>query len=121
MKKLFASFAIAVFCCTMPVFGQNAGAPDREEVLKMSASLKEAHGHVSKSLAMLNREIGPDAEAATAAQRAEREELTAIKVEMEAALTSVNTATEAQWAEVKQKSEASRKRAVELVERRADH
>jgi hypothetical protein len=120
MKKLIMLVCSAVLLLSVPAYAQSGDTPDRNEVVQLSAGLKEAYGYLSKNLAMLDREIGPNADAASASQKSEREELTGMIAQVEGALASVNSSNRAQWAEVKAKSEAIRKRALDIVERKAN-
>lgn len=117
MKKLLIALGCATLLFAAPAYAQNSSKPDREQVMQISGSLKEAHGILSKSLAMLDREIA-GAEAASAEQKAERAEYVAKIAELESMLTAVNTADQAQWAEVKEKAETCQKQAAVLAERR---
>lgn len=118
MKPSTLFLAAALAFASASASAQNATSPAREEVTQASGNLKEAYGVLSKSIAMLDREVGADAKAATPAQKKEREKLTGLLAEVEAMLTAVNTADAAHWPEVKEKAEATRKRAMEAAEAR---
>ncbi|MBK9175338.1 MAG: hypothetical protein IPM46_03160 [Flavobacteriales bacterium] len=89
-----------------------------DEVRAMSGQLKEAHGLVSREIAVLDREIGPDATKATAEQAQHKEQLKTSLAQLEGMLTAVNSGDKAQWAETKTKAEAIRAEALGLVKSR---
>lgn len=84
----------------------------------MSGLLKEAYGLVSREIAVLDREIGPDATKATVEQAKRKEQLTASLAHLEGMLTEVNSGDKAQWAETRTKAEAIRAEALGLVKSR---
>lgn len=87
----------------------------KEETRAASGQLKEAHGAVSQQYALLSKEAGAEA---TAEQTAQLNTLKTSLAELESMLTAVNTATEANWPEVKLKAEAARTTALKLVAER---
>ncbi len=92
----------------------------KEETRAASGQLKETYSTVSQQYALLSKEIGPDATKATAEQAAELNSLKMSLAELESMLTAVNTATEANWPEVKAKAQAARTSALKLVAARKE-
>ena len=92
----------------------------KEEARAASGQLKETYSTVSQQYALLSKEIGPDATKATAEQAAELNSLKMSLAELESMLTAVNTATEANWPEVKAKAQAARTSALKLVAARKE-
>lgn len=89
-----------------------------DEVRALSGQLKEAYGLVSREIAVLDREVGPDATKATAEQSGRKEQLKTALARLEGMLTTVNSGDKTQWAETKSKAEAVRNEALGLVKRR---
>ncbi|MBK7383955.1 MAG: hypothetical protein IPI81_11610 [Flavobacteriales bacterium] len=105
------------------VSAQNASSASeqasiQDEIRTTSAQLKEAYGILSQDIAHLNREIGPDATKATPEQDAMRARMQKSLTQLEGMLTTVNTANEEQWVEIKAKAEAVRTGALSLVKER---
>ena len=92
----------------------------KEETRATSGQLKEVYSTVSQQYALLSKEIGPDATKATAEQAAQLNALKTSLAELESMLTAVNTATEANWQEVKVKAEAARTSALKMVAARKE-
>lgn len=124
MKKILIASCIAVFAMSAQAVAQNGTTTATEqvsvqdEIRATSGELKEAYGILSQDLARLNREIGPDAAAATAAQATSRDAMKTKLSQLEGMLTTVNTANEEQWAEVKAKAAIVRAEALDMVKAR---
>ncbi len=80
----------------------------------MSGQLKEAYGGVSQELSVLKKEIGPDASLATPEQSAKQSDLVTCLSQIEGMLTTVNTANEELWPEIRTKAELVRTKAISL-------
>jgi hypothetical protein len=121
MKKIFIASCIAVFAMSAQAVAQNGTTTATEqvsvqdEIRATSGELKEAYGILSQDLAHLNREIGPNADAATPAQAATRDAMKTTLSQLEGMLSTVNTANEEQWADIKAKAATVRAKALDLV------
>ncbi len=123
MKNLFLASCIGLMAISTSVSAQNASSASeqasiQDEIRTTSAQLKEAYGILSQDIAHLNREIGPDATKATPEQDAMRARMQKSLTQLEGMLTTVNTANEEQWVEIKAKAEAVRTGALSLVKER---
>jgi hypothetical protein len=123
MKNLIATVALALFAIAAQAQQQtpldSKQTNTTTEVASISAGLKEAYGTLSRELAHLGREIGPDATKATAEQTALKARMEQALLQVEGMLTTVNDPSAAsQWAEVTAKAETVRKSASAIVEER---
>jgi len=125
MKKILIATCLAVFAMGTTAVAQNGttttATPQvsvQDEIRATSAELKEAYGILSQDMAVLNREIGPNADAATPAQAATRDAMKTKLSQLEGMLSTVNTANEEQWAEVKAKAAIVRAEALDMVKAR---
>ncbi|MBK8225749.1 MAG: hypothetical protein IPK70_01070 [Flavobacteriales bacterium] len=123
MKNLIATFALSLFAIgaqaqqQTPIDSKQPNAT--AEIASISAGLKEAYGTLSRELAHLGREIGPDATKATAEQTALKARMEQSLLQLEGMLTTVNDPSAAsQWTEVVAKAEMVRKNASAIVEER---
>lgn len=87
------------------------------EVSTASAKLKEAHGYLSREIAMLGREIGPDA-TGTPEQAALRTRMKSTLEGLEASLTAVNSLKGEEWKAAKAKADAIREEAMTIITER---
>lgn len=125
MNKMILAACAALFAASFTATAQTTATPVgteatpqkgvKEETRAASGQLKEAYGAVSQQYALLSKEAGT---AATAEQTAQLNTLKTSLAELESMLTAVNTATEANWPEVKVKAEAARTAALKLVAER---
>lgn len=128
MNKMILAACAAVFAASFTATAQSDATPVatetpiaapqqgvKEETRAASGQLKEAYGSVSQQYAQLSKEAGAEA---TAEQAAQLNTLKTSLAELESMLTAVNTATEANWPEVKAKAEAARTTALKLVAER---
>lgn len=99
MKKILLASCIAVFAMGTTAVAQNGttttATPQvsvQDEIRTTSGELKEAYGILSQDLARLDREIGPNADAATPAQAATRASMKTTLTQLEGMLSTVNTA-----------------------------
>ncbi|MBL0129334.1 MAG: hypothetical protein IPP83_18225 [Flavobacteriales bacterium] len=123
MKNLFLASCIGLMAISTSASAQDASSAAeqvsvQDEIRATSAQLKEAYGILSQDIAHLNREIGPDATKATPEQDAMRARMQKSLSQLEGMLTTVNTANEEQWAEIKAKAETVRTGALSLVKER---
>ncbi len=126
MKKMIIAACAAFFAVSTSAVAQSTPAPQaseqkggvQEEIRATSGQLKETYGAVSQQLNLLKKEIGPDASAATPAQSTQLQNMKTSLAQLEGMLTTVNTANEAQWPEIKQKAEQVRAAALKLVAER---
>lgn len=122
MKKHILFVCAALMLASINATAQTSPAANpqptvQDEIRITSGQLKEAFGAVSQQLTMLNKEIGSDATLATPEQVARKEELTKSLLQIEGMLTTVNTANEEMWPEIKAKAELIRAAAVGQAEK----
>ncbi len=87
----------------------------QDETRAVSGELKEAYGLVSQQLTQLNKEIGADATKATPEQATKRDQLKNALSKLEGMLSTVNTANEQAWPEIKAKAATVKAEALALV------
>lgn len=122
MKHLISTAATVLFflgasaqTAVPSIAKEEAQQESTDEVRQISGQLKEAHGMVSREIAVLDREVGGDASKASADQSARREKLVQAQKQLEGMLTTVNAGDRSQWADVKSKAEAVRTNALSLI------
>ena len=85
-----------------------------DEVRTASAELKEAYGYLSRELAMLGREIGPDG-TPTPEQAALRTKMKSTLEGLEASLSAVNSLKGEEWKAAKVKADTIREQATAMI------
>lgn len=126
MKKLLLLCSAVLFSFGMDALAQTAvpaqrtgdGSDVQTEIRTLSGQLKETYGALYQQLNLLNKEIAATGVEATAAQVASRDEMTLTLSQLEGMLSTVNTADEAQWADIKAKAAMVSEKATALVEKR---
>lgn len=119
MKAILIAACVALFATTTPLVAQNAvntsaQAPTvQEQIRAMSGQLKGTYGELSQQLNLLNKEIGTATP--TSAQTDYRTKLKTSLSQLEGMLTTVNTANEAAWPEIKAKAELLQTAAHDLI------
>lgn len=124
MKHFIATMALVLtaVCVQAQKEGSSTAsnqAYSSEAVASQSAGLKESYGLLSRELAHLGREIGPDANAATSEQKNMKARIERALEQLESLLGTVNDPSMAdQWTEVLAKSEMVRNNATAILEER---
>lgn len=126
MKKLLLLCTAVLFSLGMDALAQTAvpaqnsgdGSDVQTEIRTLSGQLKETYSSVYQQLNLLSKEIAATGTEPQTAQATFRDEMTLALSQLEGMLSTVNSADEAQWADIKSKAALVIERATALVEKR---